>query len=339
MTTVYYQLTFLNKQMTTITNRAYQDQAHYHHLHDLLLAYRLATDVTVYPTFWRLRTLLTSRVWHPALDTQVWENEAGQMVGFAMLWRRRPDSPYLALEQIVHPLHVNEFLVTAMLHWANQRAQTMVEAQKSTVTFTAYAFGTAIPVANLLGVHGFKPSVSDPDMYNVYFARSLQGALPAPTLPDGYSIRSMRPEDDIEAYHALYGFAPVTAEHRRELLRSDEYCHLVATDTAGLFVAYAECSIWRAEWVGSGRRIGWIDYIGTKSEHQQRGLGKAVLLAALHHLQTWGADTAMLITVNTNTPAVRLYQATGFVQTAVPEPASYEKQLTGIADKGVKREA
>jgi hypothetical protein len=56
---------------------------------ELLVIYRAATRVEVYPTAWRLRLLLTSRVWKPTRDTQLWEDASGQMVGFTMLSRRR----------------------------------------------------------------------------------------------------------------------------------------------------------------------------------------------------------------------------------------------------------
>jgi hypothetical protein len=42
---------------------------------DLLMAYRLATSVRVYPTLWRLSLLLSSRAWDPQQDIKVWEED------------------------------------------------------------------------------------------------------------------------------------------------------------------------------------------------------------------------------------------------------------------------
>jgi ribosomal protein S18 acetylase RimI-like enzyme len=164
--------------------------------------------------------------------------------------------------------------------------------------------------------------------HNVYFARSLQAALPESVLPEGYSARALRGEADIEPYQALYDFAPVTVEHRRELLSSDEYSHLVVVDPSGEFAAYCESSICRAEWQLSGQRIGWIDYIGTRPERQRQGLGRAALLAALHWLQAQGARTAMLATISTNVPATSLYTRAGFTRADVVEPRTYQKAIT-----------
>ena len=69
---------------------------------ELLVAYRAATRVDVYPTAWRLRLLLTSRVWEPTRDTRLWEDTGGEMVGFAVLWRRRFEDTYLVLDRFVH---------------------------------------------------------------------------------------------------------------------------------------------------------------------------------------------------------------------------------------------
>jgi len=50
-----------------------------------MLAYRASRDLRAFPTTWRVRLLLTSRVWEPERDTQVWDTHTDQMVGLAML--------------------------------------------------------------------------------------------------------------------------------------------------------------------------------------------------------------------------------------------------------------
>jgi hypothetical protein len=96
---------------------------------DLLLDYRAATTVYTYPTVWRLRLLWSSRMWNPAEDARLWEDETGRVVGFALLWRRQRESPYLALEWVIHPTLATEALVDAMLAWAVARVQTITVEQ------------------------------------------------------------------------------------------------------------------------------------------------------------------------------------------------------------------
>jgi mycothiol synthase len=312
--------------MDTITYRPYHGQADHQRVEELLLAYRAATRVDIYPTIWRFHLLLTSRVWDPVLDTCVWEDIGGRVLGFAMLWRRRVDDHYLVLEQFVHPLHATVALADTILSWATQRAMALAVQQATSITLVVNGLDPAFQLDAPLQSYGFIPT-PDPNVYNAYFVRSLEAALPQPLLPERYTIRSLR-DDELEAYQALYAFAAVTSEHRRTLLAHDDYRHLVVVSPGGTLAAYCECSIYRPEWQLSRQRIGWIDYVGTKPEYQHQGLGRAILLASLRQLQLWGAEKAMLITISTNTPAVRLYQAVGFAQQHIPERPSYELQIT-----------
>lgn len=58
--------------MDSIDSRPYIEERDREPVADLLLAYRAATRIDVYPTIWRFRLLLTSRVWEPGYDTCVW---------------------------------------------------------------------------------------------------------------------------------------------------------------------------------------------------------------------------------------------------------------------------
>lgn len=313
--------------MGKITARSCDYQKDKERLFDLLLAYRVATDVRRYPTVWRVRLLLTSRVWAPPKDSRIWQNALGEAIGFAMLWRRQPTSPYIVLDTFAHPAFAAEDLLWAMLQWGNQRANDIVAEQKMLLTVYTSGFPQSTITDYLLNHFGFVPTPSNPDEHNVYFARPLQTEIPIPALPPGYMIRQLRETDDLESYQSLVGFAGVNPAHQRELLASDEYCHLVVVNPGGEFMAYCECSICRAEWKITNYRIGWVDYVETRAEQQKQGFGRAALLAGLRQLQAWDADTAMLITVNTNAPAVGLYNKTGFERVDISELPIYEKQL------------
>jgi len=167
----------------------------------------------------------------------------------------------------------------------------------------------------------------NPDEHNAYFSKSLQNVIPTPSVPIGYEIRKLQGEDDFEAYQALYGFSKVNPLHLKELIESKEYCHLIMINPDGEFVAYCECSVCYAEWERTNQRIGWIDYVETKPEQQKKGLGQAILVAGLLELQKLGAEKAILVTINSNTPAVNLYNKTGFERVEMDEYSSYKKQI------------
>ena len=312
--------------MRQITNRVYNTLQDYGFLQDLFLAHRLATSVKIYSTIWRTRLLLTSRVWDSVQDCRVWEDARGQMQGFAMLWRRRREDAYLVLERFVQPDLATDALTGAMLAWGVQRAQAIANERAAAITLYAAKLNLATLPDTHLEAQGFRPVVPNPEQYAVYFSRSLDTAVPPPQLPEGYAIRPLQPTE-IQAFQSIYDFAAVNSEHWHETLTSDEYEHLVVVNPAGLLVAYCEYSICRAEWEKSDIKIGWINYVGTIPEEQRKGLGKAVLSASLNRLQNWGTEMVQLVTINTNSPAIKLYYATGFIPVNVPEAARYEKYI------------
>ena len=62
-----------------------------------------------------------------AQDSRIWEDANGRAAALAMLWRRRPTSPYLALERFFDPASVTDDLVATTLQWSAQRAQAIAQ--------------------------------------------------------------------------------------------------------------------------------------------------------------------------------------------------------------------
>jgi GNAT superfamily N-acetyltransferase len=294
---------------------------------DFWIAYRVASDVRSYPTTWRLRLLLTSRVWNTEKDTRIWETAAGHITGMAMLWRRKPRSPYLVLENFVQPEFATEDLLSELLRWVDQWANEIAQEQGGALTVYAARFPQHEYSARRMRDFGYTLFTPNPEQGNVYFARALQEEILHPELPQGYRICQLRNEEDIAAYQAAYGFAKVNPHHLKELIESDEYRHLLVKDAENGIASYCECSICRAEWEASGQRIGWIDYVETVLEQQGKGLGQAILREGLWQLKEWGATVAMLVTTKTNLPAIRLYQKTGFNVNKIEKVPTYEKKI------------
>lgn len=313
--------------MENITSRSCDYHKDKKRLIDFWLDYRAAFDVRMYPTIWRIRLLLTSRVWNQERDTRIWENESGQIVGFVMLWSRQPISSYIVFDSFTHPEFANNELLSAMLNWGDLRVNEIAKEQETPLTVYVTGYSQYDISDNILKKCGYTFLPPNPDEHNVYFGKPLQNGISSPTIPTGYKIRMLQGTDDLEAYQALYGFSKVAPLHQKELIESKEYCHLVMVSPAGEFVAYCECSVCYAEWERSHQRIGWIDYVETKPDQQQKGFGRAILTAGLLHLKEMGADSAMLVTINTNTPAVTLYNKTGFESVPIKEFPSYEKQI------------
>jgi ribosomal protein S18 acetylase RimI-like enzyme len=313
--------------MDNVTSRFCNYQKDKKRLMDFWLDHRAASDVRMYPTIWRIRLLLTSRVWGQEKDTQIWENASGQIIGFAMLWRRQPTSPYIVLDVFVHPEFAVQEAAQAILQWGDSRANEIAKGQES--EFPVYVTGLSKYdfSANLFRQYGYTINPPNPEGYDIYFAKPLRNEIPAPLLPSGYEICKLQDMDNLEAYRALSGFAKANPHYQKELIESNEYSHFIVVNSGGEFAAYCECSVCHAEWERTNQRIGWIDYVETRPEQQKKGLGHAALTAGLLQLQEWGAETAMLITINTNIPAVNLYNKTGFARVEILEYPSYQKQI------------
>ncbi len=294
---------------------------------DLWLAYRAGMDVRLYPTIWRIRLLLTSRVWQHQKDTQIWLDEANKIKGFAMLWRRYPDSPWLALEGFIRPTGVAEELIAAMLRWGELRAQEIALAQQTSLTLLAGSLTQHPQTIHLMVDVGFTPVPPNPDEFNVYCSRGLQAEINPPQLPAGFAIRRLLNSNELEAYRAIFSFARVNPLHQYELIESDEYAIFVIVNPEANFAAYCECSICRAEWEMTGKHLGWIDYIETMPRYQNKGLGRAALLAGCGQLKAWGAQTVMLATTSSNASALSLYQKTGFERLEVKDYPVYQKTV------------
>lgn len=301
---------------------------------ELIIRIRLASDIRLYPTVWRVRLLLTSRVREPEKDTRIWEDENGEILALVMLWRRTPTSPYIVLDGFVDPEHFPTDLMAAVFEWGNHRAEEILLENKEPATIFANGFHYEIFKDQITKTFGYSPVTPDPQNHNIYFSRSLNNKLNIPALPEGYRIQPLIAPDEIDQYASLYGFAKVNPEHQIELIKSSEYHHLTVVDKNGAFAAYCEYSICMAEWQKASQRIGWIDYIETRPDHQNKGLGMAVLHTALAHLQKSGVDTAMLVTVSSNLPAVGLYQKAGFDLVELEEPQRYQKEIKNIDTAG-----
>lgn len=254
------------------------------------------------------------------------EDEPGRVIGFAMLWRR-PEDANLVLDYFVHPGYDREGLISDILKWGIRRARVIAKEKQRPLTLFAGELNLEGYSQVALAAQGFSAVAVDPQRHNVYFARSLENRIPEPRLSRGYTIRSLKGVDELEEYERLYGFAGVSAEHRREMIESEEYGHLVVTNATGKLEAYCEHSISRAEWERGAERVGWIDYVGVQAEERGKGLGKALLLAALKNLRGWGADVAMLVTISDNVSATSLYRKVGFTPIEVAEPGRYEMEI------------
>ena len=146
--------------------------------------------------------------------------------------------------------------------------------------------------------------------------RSLSTIIPEVTLPSHYRIRNIQGEGEIYRRAAAAYNAFGSSRHFEEywpryqrFMRSPVYnptFDLVTESPEGNFASF--CIVWP----DPVNHIGLFEPVGTHSEFQRRGLGRAVLTEGLRSLQKWGMNRAMVCAEHDNTAAIQLYQAVGF---------------------------
>ncbi len=168
--------------------------------------------------------------------------------------------------------------------------------------------------------HGF---VQQP-VLSLYLERPLDGPIPAPALPPGFTIRPLDGARELEAvvtlHRAAFGTEYMTVEERRAMMTGPDYepaLDLVAVASDGRLAAYCLCSIDSEESARAGQTVGYTDPVATHPDFQRRGLARALLLAGCALLQARGARLARLGTSSENLGMQAAAESTGFQRTGV----------------------
>ncbi|MEU4193440.1 mycothiol synthase [Kribbella sp. NPDC026611] len=165
----------------------------------------------------------------------------------------------------------------------------------------------------------------------LYFLRRTRAELPDPVWPDGIAVRTFVPGQDdaawLEVNAAAFADHPEqgswTAADLAERLQQPWF------DPEGFFLAVDESNntIAGFHWTKVENDEGEVYVVGVSPTHQGLGLGKALTLQGLHHLQeTRHLNTITLYVDGTNKAAHHLYTTLGFTTAALdvqytPTPA------------------
>jgi len=151
--------------------------------------------------------------------------------------------------------------------------------------------------------------------------RPLKDPLPEVTLPEGVEVRTFEVGGDEEAWTALNNRA--FAEHPDQGGWGVEEVQLREAeswfDPKGFFLAFRGDRLVGFHWTkvhGSHGHdhppLGEVYVVGVDPSEQGRGLGPALTLLGLHHLQQQGLDEVLLYVDESNVNAIRVYERLGF---------------------------
>ncbi|MFI5736435.1 mycothiol synthase [Kribbella sp. NPDC051587] len=154
----------------------------------------------------------------------------------------------------------------------------------------------------------------------LFFLRRTRADLPDPVWPDGITVRPFVPGQDDAAWLKVNSEAFATHPEQGSWTQSDltDRLHQPWFDPAGFFLAIdADGNLAGYHWTKVEDGVGEVYVVGVSPTHQGAGLGKALTLQGLIHLQTTRAlDTITLYVDGTNTPARHLYETLGFTTAA-----------------------
>lgn len=255
-------------------------------------------------------------------DMRLWTNACGELCAVASCWFPQATdvkSGYFGFD--IHPNVRGLGLEAEIFSWIEALVKELAQAHQLPAKLRSGARDDHSFRLNLLTKNGF---TSDRIFYRM--ARTIAEPIPAPQLPEGFSIRPLQGKAEVEAWVEMFNqtfidhwnFIPLTVEQRAHWLRESNYkpeLDLVAVAPNGTLAAFCYGVIHTAENELTGRLEGWIADLGTRRGFRRLGLGRAMLLAGLHTLKAQGMDTALL-GVDSENPsnALRLYQSVGFQQ-------------------------
>lgn len=156
----------------------------------------------------------------------------------------------------------------------------------------------------------------------LYFLRRTRAPLPEPVWPDGIVVRAFVPGQDEEAWLEVnsQAFADHPEQGSWTAVDLAERLQQPWFDPAGFFLAVDSQSGALAgfHWTKVEEGVGEVYVVGVSPNYQGSGLGKALTLQGLRHLQEErGLDTIVLYVDGTNTAARRMYNSLGFTTAAL----------------------
>ena len=244
-----------------------------------------------------------------ATDARIWKKNDGTVCGFALV-----DLSVWGLFYLVSPIEEGGALEREIISWACSRASHISRGKSVTLRCRRVRGDNSKRISSLER-QGFR---HDNDRQGLRMVRRLDVPLDKPLIPQGFKIRHLSGQDEIEPYVALVNSAipqATSAETHQRWIETPEYIpelDLIAVADDGTFAAFCQSYYDPLELAQSTRREGWTDPIGTAPAHRKKGLARAIILEALQRLKSRGIEDAVLGVAGSNEAARKLYESIGY---------------------------
>lgn len=231
------------------------------------------------------------------------------LAGFAVVVEE-PDGTGV-LEVAVHPSYRNQGVADRLVG--------ELRAIRGFAGLKAWSHGNHEAAAELAARYGYRP------VRELWKMRLTTAAaeLPDAVLPGGVTLRSFVPGQDEEAWLAANRAAFAHHPEQGTMTRADFDARTAEPwfDPAGFLLAVdSGDTLLGFHWTkvhprhGGHPAVGEVYVVGVTPDAQGTGLGKALTVAGIRHLQQQGLHAVMLYVDADNIPAVALYRRLGFTR-------------------------
>ena len=281
----------------TLKERAYRSQSDWQAIAELIQSDDHFYHRVDFP--WRL----CSTSLEDSRNAMVWEDEHGQMEVFAAL-----QFPWLTVDYAIRPALRSWDLERQIINWAETRLHQIAQETSSHFPFNVSAYAEEKERIHFLEALGYVQW----EHMMVVLGRLLN-TLPTPNLPNGFIIRPLDGEREVEAYaelqRAAFDSTAMTALWRSHTLHAPLYnsdLDLVAVAPDGRLAGFC---IW---WYAPHLKTAQIEPLGVHPDFQQLGLSQALIAEGFRRIAALGAETARVETYSFSEPALKSYEAAGF---------------------------
>lgn len=260
-------------------------------------------------------------------DLCLWEDANGNLIAYGDLWISEPSEDREidgALSYYIDPEMRGKNLEADIFEWAEARMLQVKRERECAVKLRAGARDTQTEKIELLEKFGLKC-----DRYFFRMERSLLEPIESPQFPSGLSLTHMHPETDKVAWLEMlnevfldhWNHHPVTLEVLEHWQQDSNYqpeLDLIAVTEDGSFAGFCFCNILPEYIERIGKKVGFIEILGTRRNFRRTGLGKAMLLAGLQKLKDSGMEIVRLgVDAENPSGALRLYESVGFTKQVI----------------------
>lgn len=266
-------------------------------------------------------------------DLRLWKDSRGNLIGFGqLLINQQTHNLESNLYLGVHPTWCGNALDAEILQWSEQRMREVAKERALPVKLRL-----SIRDNQLLRQMLFKQQGFTAERRFLTMACPLEQSFSSPSLPDGFTLRSLAEEKDLKAWVDLFNESfidhwdhhDITVETLRRWLKNPSYkpeLSSVAVAPDGTFAAFCMAYINQEETIPNQDNDGWIKLLGTRRGFRKLGLGRSMLLTGIQQLKARGVDWVKLgVDADSLTSATRLYQSVGFQK--IDTWLSYAKEI------------